>query len=224
MRAHNEDRCYISAEKGIFAVCDGMGGEACGEVAAEIAVEALNDFSSESIPEADVFFDRLNDTICEERDRRDLRNMGTTVALLSIRNGRAQSVNIGDSRVYIFRNGELEQISQDHTVVFGMYLNGSLTKEEVRTHIRSNVLYQFLGKNPGQGSIKAYVSESRQIEHGDQFLICSDGLTDMLPETEIEGIMRSASDIREAADNLMSAAMDAGGKDNITVIVIRTFE
>ena len=105
--------------------------------------------------------------------------------MLSIRNDEVQSINVGDSRVYIFRNGNLEQISEDHSIVYRMYLNGILTKEDVRTHIRSNEIYQYLGNNSSHEKITAFVSPKMQVQTGDVYIVCSDGLTDMLPESEI---------------------------------------
>jgi protein phosphatase len=212
---------------GIYAVCDGMGGAEYGEVASGIAVKELEKYrkrmkqgnSAENVCRA--YVDGANDKICAEIKARDGVRMGTTLALLSVNGDKASVCNIGDSRVYMRRYGGLEQLSADHTQMRRMIDNGILTPEQAKIHADRHKLTQHLGIFPHEMVIEPYISDSIGLKNGDVFLLCSDGLTDMLEDEAIEKIISQNTEPRQAAAELISAALENGGKDNVTVIVVK---
>lgn len=249
VRDGNEDSLLHRPGDGLFAVADGMGGHAAGEVASRLAVEAVEESLSDVgvLPAAD----RVTEAV-EEANRRILRDadehpgrsgMGTTLtALALVPDGRWRIGHVGDSRAYLFRDGELRQLTTDHSWVGRKVAAGELTKEEARRHPMSSVLERALGTSR---RVEVDVEEGR-ARPGDLFLLCSDGLTDMLPDSEIGSILRDATAVHgeagadgsgegaggdgeppadraleELADRLVSAANRAGGRDNITVVLMR---
>jgi PPM family protein phosphatase len=207
----------------LFAVADGMGGHAGGEVAARLAVDTLSvAFGrqptgaglSEAVTEA-------NSVVWEHSlEHPDLRGMGTTLAAVALVNEDDHDllalVNVGDSRVYRFHDGELSQITTDHSLAEEMVKSGELTSAEAAVHPHRHILTRALG-------VSADVSVDLwriQPARGDRFLLCSDGLTNELDESEIGEVMGSVSDPREAADLLVRAARSHGGSDNITAVVV----
>lgn len=221
---NNEDNFYRNKDTVTYSVCDGMGGEEFGEIASQIAVDTIRAFDDGSIGNnVDEVVKASNDKIKAECNARGCTTMGSTMALLTIDQDIAAAWNVGDSRVYLLRGGKLQQLTEDHTMVYQMYLNGALTKEEVRTHKRGNILYQHLGMQDDLGDPKASQAEPVKVKKGDVFLLCSDGLTDMVPDEEIERILGEHDEVRPAAKDLVNAALEAGGKDNVTVIVVKAF-
>lgn len=218
IRNNNED-AYAPESSGrgsgplIFMVADGMGGAVGGEVASRLAVEAaLNTEGSptERVLEANrrVVEAALNDP--------QLAGMGTTITLIEVdEQGTARLGHIGDSRAYRLRDTKLEMLTADHTVVAEHVAAGRLTQEAALTHPQRSMLTRVLGL-----STDLEVDERRlSLEVGDRLLICSDGLTSMVPEQEI-AITLSGRSPEEAAWNLIEAANRAGGHDNITVVVV----
>ena len=243
VRCNNEDNFFINsrtldlsakgtvlvsdkADSGLYAVCDGMGGEAFGEVASAIAVNAMHEHFTK-LHEQNLSFDEMiksysketNARICDEITRNDGKRIGTTFAILYINNNIARVCNIGDSRVYLLRKSQLSQLSQDHTQVKRLMDMGILTSDKARTHPDRHKLTQHLGIFPDEMVIEPYVGESIFITNNDIFLICSDGLSDMLCDNEIESIMNQYSNPQDIAEKLVEAALVNGGKDNVTVII-----
>lgn len=214
------------ADSGLFAVCDGMGGEAFGEVASAIAVNTLQKLHRHILEHCTSFEDAVtqyadeaNMLICNEIERNGGQRMGTTFAVLYIQNDTAYICNIGDSRVYLFRNNTLAQLSVDHTQIRRLIDMGILTVEKARTHPERHKLTQHLGLFPDEIVIEPFVSEPVDIMDGDVFLLCSDGLSDMLDDNEIEKIMNEYTDPQDIANKLVDAALINGGKDNVTIII-----
>jgi protein phosphatase len=209
---NNHYKCHgLTDAPNVFAVCDGVGGEENGEIASLTAVNTLcrhhNSLISASRAKfesaAAAFMKNANDEIAES-NRQTGKRSGTTAALIAIIADKVFAVNIGDSRVYRFRKNKLKQLSVDHI----SYLNGK------------KKLTQCLGAFGSDFQIAPYFSPILKSKKGDIFLICSDGLTDMVEETQISEFLQQNGNIENAAGILVDAALKNGGKDNIAVIVI----
>lgn len=240
VRKNNEDNFYLNGvykrvpedltyEKtellygdGVFAVCDGMGGEEYGEKASLLAVETLKEFQNKDIDDVvDHYIETVNTKICDFINENNGTRSGTTLALLHIKNGLAISYNIGDSRVYLYRKGRLFQLSEDHTQTNQMIKMGILTKEKASLHKDRHVLTQHLGIFPDELIIQAYKSDIISIKNNDIFLLCSDGLTDMLSDVEIESLLKNNALNKNCYKILKDAALAKGGKDNITIGIVK---
>lgn len=208
----------------LFAVADGMGGEANG---AQAALETVRDLDgvdrSGGAAALTAYLLECNDRLCRMIRDQGGRRMGSTFAGLLFFDGAAHIVNIGDSRAYLFREGRLEQLSRDHTSIRSMIDMGVLTEEEARTHPDRHRLSQHLGVFPEEMIIEPH-AVTGQPQDGDRFLLCSDGLTDMLEDREIEEVLRDNGSLGHQADALYAAAMDRGGKDNFTAILVQVRE
>jgi serine/threonine protein phosphatase PrpC len=221
VRDLNEDSLLVTER--LFAVADGMGGHAAGEVASLIAVETLKataDATPESIVEAVRAANRAVRSRSEEDP--DTRGMGTTLSVVGLvpgeGGGREEIVvaNVGDSRVYRLHQGELEQVSEDHSLVQDLVREGRLTAAEARVHPNRNVVTRTIG-------IDANVDVDWWIidpAAGDRYLVCSDGLTDEVEDHAIARVLHTVKDTDEAARQLVDLANAAGGRDNITVLVV----
>ena len=231
-RDHNEDSFGIFQPElepeverrgTLLIVADGMGGYAAGEVASRTAVETVGDIyyrdRSADIGEAlDHSLTRANEAVIEEANRDAERaGMGTTIAVAAIQDSGVRIANVGDSRVYLMRNGELQQITHDHSWVAELVAVGKITPEEARHHPMRNVVTRSLGGRP---SVEVEVYPRTILEGGDIVLLCSDGLWGMVPAEQIQRIVGGLS-AQAAADALINAANEAGGHDNITAIVCR---
>lgn len=192
------------SEPSTFAVFDGMGGERCGAKAAELAVKSLaEEESSDETSRLTELCMTTNGTICEYMQTNRISAMGTTAAILRFYENGAEICNIGDSRIFLFDNGRAEQLSVDHTEIFG------------RMRPR-RLLTQHLGIPEEEMMIEPY--ETRiETKKGEKFILCSDGLTDMVNENIIQKITQTCP-IKEAGKALVDEALKNGGKDNVTVI------
>ncbi|MGH8916176.1 MAG: PP2C family protein-serine/threonine phosphatase [Acidimicrobiia bacterium] len=219
VRQNNEDSIYPeksgeSEGPAVLMVADGMGGHVAGEVASRLAVNAAA--SSNTLEPADRVA-AANRAIREEVARRpDLEGMGTTMTLVELTpEGLARFGHVGDSRAYLHRNGELNQVTSDHTVAAEMVSLGQLTQEESEDHPRSHLILRCLG-------LTRFVNVDEielVLEPGDRILLCSDGLNSMVPHEAIaEGLGEGTAE--EAAWRLVEMANKAGGHDNISVILI----
>lgn len=240
VRQNNEDNYYIqgkvrqnlaqqkaeetfmgTANQSLFAVADGMGGESDGEVASLVAVQSLRSCSLEEIcDEAYNAVMEANEMICNEIMRKGGKRMGSTLTALYIDEDKAVVCNIGDSRAYLMREGVLTQISEDHTIVQQMVNMGAITKEEARTHKKRHVLSQNIGIFPDELVIEPTFSEEIELQDGDLFLLCSDGLTDMVTDDEINEILGKGS-VYEQGKKLVERALTNGGRDNVTVVLVK---
>ena len=226
LRGQNED-AHI-AEENLFAVADGMGGHNAGEVASAMAIEHLRGVALNGVASAEVFAQVVRDLnsaiYASATATTDQRGMGTTLtaaALLAPTENIDQPsqiviANVGDSRTYLLRAGELRQLSVDHSYVQDLVTEGLLTVDEARTHPRRNIVTRALGID-AQVSVDTWTIP---MFDGDRFMLCSDGLVDEVPLAEITELMQEHSAPQQIAERLVAAAKRHGGRDNITVIVI----
>lgn len=206
--------------RNIYAVCDGVGGEDAGELAALLAVEMLPEYESKDILN---YIKEANEGICNAIREHNGTRMGTTLALLAIEDRTAEIYNIGDSRIYLFRTGSLQQLSKDHTKVQMMIDAGMLEQCEARNSKQRHIITQHLGIFPQEFIISPYIVRNIPVVAGDIFILCSDGLTDMMDDSEIIKVLtNNADDCPEKIVNeLISGSLDKGGKDNVTVVVVK---
>jgi PPM family protein phosphatase len=216
-RRRNEDS-YVVAPP-LFAVADGMGGAQAGEVASKLAAAALE----ETDPGALSGPERLTSLIQEanrrvyERASSDpaTSGMGTTMTVALVEGGGVTIGHVGDSRAYLVREGKLEQLTEDHSLVNELLKSGKLSREEADVHPQRSVITRAVGTDPDV-DVDAFVVDA---EEGDIFLLCSDGLTDMVSDHDIlETVERHPDDLDRVTKSLVSAANRGGGEDNITVI------
>jgi serine/threonine protein phosphatase PrpC len=229
IRAGNEDNLFFKADpyRGIFIVADGMGGHAAGEVASEMAVQIvareLEDVRS--LAEEQRVADQMrralkaaNAAIFERTiSEVDKQGMGTTASVLMLSEGRYLIGQIGDSRVYLLRDGVLRQLTKDHSYVQEQVDAGFLTAEQARYHPYSNVITRCVGASDSVEP-DVYVGEVRQ---GDVFLVASDGLTGMVDDRRLQQLLLSRAAPGRIVDALISEANGRGGLDNITAIVVQ---
>ena len=224
-RAHNEDFYFLSALDGIFIIADGMGGHKGGDKASRLAVESVaQEFLSlkkAGINAGQALEEALNKaaSIVYQTQRRDpaLFGMGTTVSALALADGHAYISHIGDTRIYCLREGNLHQLTSDHSLVNEQVQAGIMSAEEARTSSLRNIITRAIGHN--QQVIGDHFSLN--LKSNDLFLLCSDGLNTMLHDHEIAYILNN-NNPQIAADNLINAANNKGGEDNITVILVQT--
>jgi PPM family protein phosphatase len=221
-RSANEDSLVVRPP--LFAVADGMGGAKAGEVASAVAVDAVEGAQESSEPTeaqlANIVRDanrRIYDLAVADESR---RGMGTTLTLAKLHGDEVSLAHVGDSRAYRLRGGELEQLTRDHSLVAELERSGQITAEAAEHHPQRSIITRALGPEPDV-EVDTYTLAGRD---GDVFLICSDGLTSMISDDEVASILRSAGSLDEAADELVRAANQSGGKDNITVILFRLGE
>lgn len=239
VRENNEDTFLVDEDTGLFVVADGMGGHAAGEVASRIAVDAIRELLQGGVdPDetrldravadpADVLRERLRYAMNQAsvRIRREAQahpeysGMGTTVCVLLIESGQAHIAHVGDSRIYRLRDGRLERLTRDHTVVQEEIDKGRLTPELARQVPHRNYLTQSVGYH---GPVEPDTT-THPLEPGDLFLLCSDGLTDPLEDLRIAELCR-ATHPSDLAETLVNQALAAGGEDNVTVVTARVLE
>src|SRR5690606_17615193 len=236
-RAHNEDNFLLLPEEHLFCVADGMGGHSCGEVASQIAVEEIADFFRQSGADDELTWpykmdrrrnydeNRLATAIklanmrILERASTDKRydKMGTTVVSVLLKDGAAYLGHVGDSRGYGFRSRSPRQLTEDRSLLNEMTKARKMTPEEIEAFPHKNVIVRALGMKLG-----VEVDVVREdLQDGDVVLLCSDGLSGMLSDAEMETILRETRDLDEASRRLIEAANAAGGVDNVTCILVR---
>ncbi|MGI8805558.1 MAG: Stp1/IreP family PP2C-type Ser/Thr phosphatase, partial [Thermoleophilaceae bacterium] len=218
-RSSNEDSFLESAP--VFCVADGMGGARAGEVASRIAVETLADGDA-AAGEAEA---RLADTaraanrriyeLAQEDDSR--AGMGTTFTAVLVDGGDVVTGHVGDSRLYRLRDDALERLTRDHSLVEELVRRGELDPKEAESHPQRSIITRALGPEP-EVEVETFTCPARA---GDVYLVCSDGLTSMVSEERLRDLLRADGSLEEAAHRLVEAANDAGGKDNITVVLFR---
>jgi PPM family protein phosphatase len=218
-RTANEDAYF--ARSPVFAVADGMGGAQAGEVAAKIAAEAFeHDFPDGHDPEQELarIASEANRRIYElAREDSSRSGMGTTLTGALLSEDEVSIVHVGDSRAYLFRDGELRQLTRDHSLVEELRRRGQLTLEEAEDHPQRSIITRALGPE-AQVELDVHTHQARS---GDVFLICSDGLTSMVREERVHEILAASDSLRDAVDQLVDEANRMGGRDNITVVLFR---
>ena len=217
VRHHNEDRSLASA--GLLAVADGMGGAKAGEVAAQVAVDSVARLGpAADAEEVRTAIEGANRAIRRiARDDADKSGMGTTMTAAMLRDGRLDVVHVGDSRAYLWRGATLTQVTEDHSVVAELVRRGSITPEEAEHHPHRNVITRALG---AEAEVSADLM-SADLREGDVVLVCSDGLSSYVSEAAIAEVLAGATTLAEAARGLVARANEAGGADNVTVVLGR---
>ncbi|RPH88722.1 MAG: serine/threonine-protein phosphatase [Desulfobacteraceae bacterium] len=222
-RDNNQDR-YLIQEYGpgalLLAVADGMGGEAAGDQAAQIAIDSLKEFQCEAadpLLQLQGLFKQASDNI-EVQVRRNfqLSGMGTTLTTVFLHRDRAYYAHVGDSRLYLFRGGKLKRLTWDHTLPDTLLKEGNITTEEARNHPAQNLLLQCIGC----GRFKASTG-ILELERDDILLVSSDGLNHEVAEDKIAALLAGAEELAGGLKKLVQAALNAGGRDNITVVAAR---
>ena len=227
VRSVNQDSYYMEPEGRFFIVADGMGGHAGGQEASQIAIEAMESYlvkywdDSMSSPQLlEEAFIKANDAIlADQREHPDRADMGTTAVVVIFRDGEEKPwcANMGDSRLYKLGGEKLEQITEDQTWVAQAVRQNALSREEARVHPWRHVLSQCLGRED-MGTV-ALVDFTLQA--GDRLLLCSDGLTEELPDEAIAPLLANTESDRETlVKELVEAAKEKGGRDNITVVLV----
>ena len=224
-RSNNEDAFIISPELGFCLAADGMGGAAAGELASKIFADTVLEIFADSTDQSEKeilyrvkkAFSFANEKILDHATQNpNHEGMGCTAELLAFCGDGFALGHVGDSRTYRFRNGQLRQLTQDHTLVQQQIEEGLISSENIRNHPLRNIILRALG----QERELALDLLRGKILPGDLFLLCSDGLTDMVQDDLIQEILSSDIDIHRKADKLVESAKAAGGKDNITVVLV----
>ena len=217
VREHNEDSLVVAPP--LYVVCDGMGGHAAGEVASEIAVNVIAD-RVPATPDAAALGQAVEEAnlaiIQAAREGVGRAGMGCTCTAAMLENERLIVAQVGDSRAYLLHGGTLQQITRDHSLMADFIEAGQITPEEARVHPQRSVITRALGSDPRTQPDLFEIN----VNTGDRLLICSDGLTSMIEDYEIEDILNRTPDPQIAASKLVNAAIAAGGHDNVTVIVV----
>ena len=231
IRAKNEDNAYINgkyrkeveeliweykeefSDNALLAVFDGVGGECGGETAAQTMDEYNNGCFTKNIMD---YIYEVNFRISTHTIN---RKMATTYAALSIENNIYCFSNIGDSKGYLCRNGKIRKMTKDHNTVQLLVEEGLLTEEQAKKHPQRHAIYQALGMQEEDIEPEPYISEKQNAQEGDLLLLCTDGITDMITEAEIEEILLDKM-IQNKVEVIVDKAMENGGKDNITALIV----
>jgi len=220
-RKGNEDSLFVNAEQNLFVVADGMGGHAAGEVASRLAVDAINEFVCLTGDDEEITwpYGLANRKVLEAtKEKSEYEGMATTVAAVLVDGDVANLGHVGDSRIYLLRDAKITQLTTDHSWVNEQIVGGMISPDQARSHPLRNVVTRALGgKNDLQVDMKVH-----KIEPGDMLLLCSDGLTTMMADDDIAGVVAEAKgDVEKAARGLVASANARGGEDNITVVMLR---
>ena len=237
VRTGNEDTFGYDSACGIYVVCDGMGGQAAGEVASQLALETVleyfRSYSSQGnypligekfddiSPEANILASAVQAAgirvFHEALEHPERQGMGSTIVALLVREGKASIAHVGDSRVYLLRDGQIRLLTADHSLVMEQVRRGLMTVEEAERSSIQNIITRALGS---EDSAEPDVQDV-QISPGDLFLLATDGLTKLVKESELRRITVSAASLDKACEGLIAAARSAGGDDNITCLLVR---
>ena len=230
VRRQNEDQCLVALEQKLFIVSDGVGGHQAGEVASKAVVTVLPVMIEQQVtrmqtpPSSEAMELVLRNAIvelsqrlrAESAGRAGLQGLGATVAVAWVRGSLAHVAHMGDSRIYLFRQGRLEQLTEDHSVIALLLRHGEITPEEAQTHPARGRLSRYVGM---EGEVYPDV-QTVQLQAGDRLLLCSDGLTNMVPDGQIVQLLQVNAEVEAACKGLVNAANAAGGTDNITALVV----
>jgi protein phosphatase len=224
VRTNNEDDLCVNGEYGLFAVADGMGGHQAGEVASRMALSVLNRRFQRLVDEGAEVGQALlqaakaaNHEVFAESRRNDLyKGMGTTLSACAVRKQRLFLVHVGDSRVYLVRSGEMLRLTEDHSMVQELLNEGRIRAEDVPAHPYRNVLSRALGT---EAELEFDFREV-PLQAGDRLLLCTDGLTAQVADETIRALITSTGDPEKGVQDLLQLALDQGGTDNITLILV----
>lgn len=226
VRENNEDFYVYDADQGLFVVADGIGGHNAGEVASTLACNIVQDYIvryyedyNDKLPLLiSKAFEKANKAVyMKSFEDSQFEGMGTTMTLGIIQGGVMYVGHVGDSRMYIIRERIMEQITKDHTLVNELLKNGTITKEESLKHPQRNIITKAIGSSE---KLVVDIFET-EVEKNDVLMLCSDGLTDYVTDEEISVIYNDSESIDELCDRLVTAAIESGGNDNITVMAVQ---
>ncbi|MBU4532612.1 MAG: Stp1/IreP family PP2C-type Ser/Thr phosphatase [Candidatus Desulforudaceae bacterium] len=224
VRPNNEDAFCVNEQYRLFAVADGMGGHKAGEVASRLALGTLEAEYVRLLQEGESPAGALyraviaanNQVFDESRRSESHKGMGTTLTACILQTGKMVFVHVGDSRIYLIRDGNAVRLTEDHSVVQELIKQGKLTDEEAESHPYRNMLSRALGTEGGvQVDVQDYV-----LNDGDQILLCTDGLTGLVQDEEIAQAVSTAGQPAESVGELLNCALKRGGKDNITLVLV----
>ena len=228
LRANNEDAFYVNNEgpgplSNLFVLADGMGGHNAGEIASKQAISSFCDFITKNtgfmykqdfLAEALAFANTKVHTDAQSNPQ--LSGMGTTFSACTISENNLYYAHVGDSRIYIVKDGEIKQLTKDHSLVADLVTEGLISEEEAKNHPDKNVLMRAVGTD-----LQVIIDKGYYPLNGvDYVLLCSDGLTDMISDQKILDILQEGAEIPDKIDLLITAALEAGGVDNISAIVM----
>jgi protein phosphatase len=217
VRQINEDALLDAPERGLWAVADGMGGHAVGDLASRMVIESLASMTAQSaLADARAHLLDINARLRAEAARRQVSRIGSTVVLLAARDGVCGYLWAGDSRIYLLRRGRLRQLTRDHSHVEELKARGQLTAEEALHHPAQHLITRAVGAL----DFLDLDEDSITLHDGDTFLLCSDGLSNEVSEDEMEAQL-ALSSCELAAQRLLEIALERGGRDNISVVVAR---
>lgn len=217
-REHNEDTYWADSELGLWLVADGMGGHDHGEVASAMARDMVVQAVQKGQPLAEAITFADAEIIRHSSEKRTDRPMGTTVVAVRLRGDQFEVSWVGDSRVYIYSD-RLKQISRDHSYVQELVDQGAITAAQAKTSPHRNVVTQALGvTQPDQLKVETIKGT---LATGEQLLLCSDGLTEEVTDDGIASILSRGLSAQEAVEHLILAALDNGGSDNVTVLLVK---
>ena len=216
---------HVAQGRALYAVCDGMGGEEAGEDASLLSAQMCAKYLEEgpmSTKKNDLrtFMHQGCINVFEQAQRNE-NHSGSTVSLLIADDDGFYAANMGDSRLYHLTAKKLIQVSEDHTEVQRLLRLGEITKEQIKTHPKRHMIRQYWGMPLAIAPFMPYFSPMIPYVHAEKFLLCSDGLTDMLDDPQIEALLRQEKPIDQIAQDLVNAALENGGRDNVTVIVVQ---
>lgn len=225
----NQDSFAIPQEKHdtqskgwLFAVCDGLGGYYGSEIASQMCCQMLLDdyYSSEDITDFPLWFQdkftQINNDVITQADKLNYKQMSTTAVCLLIKDDKAYITNCGDSRLYLFTDGKLSQVTEDHSVVWEYYKQGYITKDEIILSSRKNLITEAIGLGP-EPKVDSYI-----IDLPDKFifLLCSDGLTDVATDSEIENVLHQQTELKQCLKALYNLSQAHFSRDDVTVVVV----
>ncbi len=211
----NEDVTGVNLQRQWWFVADGMGGQGNGSVASSVVKQTME---ARNTPDelANAIHHSHLQILAAATETPTLRNMGSTIVAIELKNRLATIAWVGDSRAYLYRNNQLKRATRDHSYVEVLRAMQGLTEEQVRGHPESNVITRGLGMEESAASLIEL-----PLRKGDRFLLCSDGLTEELTDMEIARVLDDAQSISDAADKLMASALANGGKDNVSVVTVQ---
>jgi len=221
-RKRNEDHYFIDTDRGIFLVCDGMGGHKGGDVASQMAVETLRQnlqwgAADDIVPSLRKAVKMANQAIyAKGQSDESLYEMGTTLTSAVIYDGSLVVGHVGDSSLFLYKEGKLRKITRDHTLAEQLLTDGLLKQEDIQSNVYNHVLTRAVGVEK-QVEVDIYQQE---VSQGDWILLCTDGLTDLVTDSEISEFLGSAHDPQETARALVDFALVKGGYDNITIVLL----
>ena len=223
-RTNNEDSYVINdnnKKKKLFIVADGMGGHNAGEIASSVAAKMVEDYVFSHDGNIDdvlteAVYGANRELFIRASENSAMSGMGTTIDACVVEKNKIHIAHVGDSRVYVLNNDLMRKITKDHSIVGMMLDSGSITEEEARNHPQRN----FITRAVGTAMTIEVDIVHETIHNGEWVLMCTDGLTNMVPKDEIHHIITSASDVNEAVDGLVNKAKQNGGDDNITVVLL----